>query len=179
MIRRADRTSDAQAMFGYRSQEPVARYGTSLPTSVEAFAPDHRVRNLVVESEGLVVGDLYCHINDAWAQTEVADRARGVQAEVGWALDPAQVGRGYATEAAAELIAICLAPTPRGLGLRRVYAEMFAANEASQRVCRRLGMRQESVGREDSLHRSGEWMDSMTFALLASEWAARLRGVGG
>jgi hypothetical protein len=26
---------------------------------------------------------------------------------------------------------------------------------------------------KDSLHRSGEWLDGMTYTLLASEWAAR------
>ena len=31
-------------------------------------------------------------------------------------------------------------------------------------------MRKEFYGRKDSLHRNGEWMDSMAYALLAEEW---------
>jgi RimJ/RimL family protein N-acetyltransferase len=34
----------------------------------------------------------------------------------------------------------------------------------------RLGMRQEAHLVGDSLHRSGEWMDSVAYALLADEW---------
>ena len=35
-----------------------------------------------------VIGDFMLRREDAWAQTEVAEQARGAQAEVGWVLDP-------------------------------------------------------------------------------------------
>ena len=46
-------------------------------------------------------------VEDAWAQREVADRARDAQAELGWVLDPAHTGNGYATEAVRELLRHC------------------------------------------------------------------------
>ena len=56
------------------------------------------------------------------------------------------------------------------LGLRRVTATCFADNEASWRLMERAGMRRELYTVRDSLHRSGEWLDGMGYALLADEW---------
>ena len=92
-----------------------------------------------------------------------------MQAEIGWVVDPAYAGRGYATEAAAELLRICF----EDLGLRRVKALCFADNEPSWRLMERLGMRREEYAVRDSLHRSGSWLDGMSYALLADEWRAR------
>jgi RimJ/RimL family protein N-acetyltransferase len=34
----------------------------------------------------------------------------------------------------------------------------------------RLGMRREAHAVEESLHRSGHWLDTVTYAILATEW---------
>jgi RimJ/RimL family protein N-acetyltransferase len=91
-----------------------------------------------------------------------------VQAEIGWCIDPAVQGQGYATEAVRELIRIAF----EELGLRRLVAHCFAANKASWRLMERVGMRREVYTVKESLHRSGEWMDGMSYALLAEEWHA-------
>jgi RimJ/RimL family protein N-acetyltransferase len=36
----------------------------------------------------------------------------------------------------------------------------------------RVGMRREAHNLRDSLHRSGDWLDGMGYALLADEWRA-------
>ena len=36
----------------------------------------------------------------------------------------------------------------------------------------RIGMRRESHTLRDGLHRSGQWLDGFTYAVLAEEWAA-------
>ncbi|MGW8482371.1 GNAT family N-acetyltransferase [Microbacterium sp. NPDC055903] len=113
-----------------------------------------------------VIGDVMVRIGDGWAQAEAADEAHGVEAELGWVLGPAYTGRGYATEAMRAVIDACFGP----LGLRRVHAGCFAANEASWRLMERLGMRREEFSRRTALHRSGEWMDGMRYGLLAEEW---------
>jgi RimJ/RimL family protein N-acetyltransferase len=84
-------------------------------------------------------------------------------------LAPEHAGRGYATEAVRELVRVCF----EELGLRRVLAQCFADNHASWRLMERLGMRREMYTVNESLHRSGEWLDGMMYALLADEWAAR------
>ena len=50
--------------------------------------PERMALILVVEREGEIIGDQMLVIEDAWAQVEVADQARGVQAEIGWIIDP-------------------------------------------------------------------------------------------
>lgn len=133
-----------------------------------ALEPDRLAKTLVLELDGAVIGDLMIAIHDAWAQAEVVDRAKGVQAELGWVLDPAQARQGFATEAAKALLRICFDE----LGLRRVIAQCFADNAPSWRLMERLGMRREQHTIRDSLHRSGDWLDGMSYALLAEEWRA-------
>ena len=163
---------DLEATWRFRQLDDVARWLTQAPATL----PEYRARfcdrgrlakTLVVELRGgEVIGDLMLQVEDGWAQAEVADRARGVQAELGWVFHPDHTGRGYATEAVRALIRICFA----GLGLRRVTAGCFAANEASWRLMERVGMRREAYAVRESLHRSGEWLDGMGYALLADEW---------
>lgn len=118
------------------------------------------------------MGDLMVKVEDAWAQREVRDRGRGVQAELGWALAPAATGRGFATEAVREVIRTCFSD----LGLRRLTANAFADNEASCRLAERVGMRRESYCVGESLHRDLGWVDSVGYALLASGWMGSTSG---
>ena len=165
---------DVEATWRIRRLPEVGRWITRWPTEraayAEAFcAPERLPLTLVYERDGTVIGDLMLRVEDAWAQTEVADDARGVQAELGWTLDPALGGHGYATEAVAELVRACF----EELGLRRVLANCFADNTASWRLMERLGMRRELVTVRESLHRELGWVDGLGYALLAEEWRER------
>ena len=165
---------DVEATWRIRRLPEVGRWITRWPTEraayAEAFcAPERLPLTLVYERDGTVIGDLMLRVEDAWAQTEVADDARGVQAELGWTLDPALGGHGYATEAVAELVRACF----EELGLRRVLANCFADNTASWRLMERLGMRRELVTVRESLHRELGWVEGLGYALLAEEWRER------
>lgn len=169
---RPARASDADAVRRYRVLPEVAEWMTAVPGPPGEFAavfaePERLGRTIVVERGGTVIGDLMLRVEDAWGQSEVAADAAGTQAEIGWAFDPAQHGRGFASESAARLVGLCF----DGLGLRRVTAGCFADNEPSWRLMERLGMRREGAYRAESLHRSGRWLDSYTYALLRTEWA--------
>ncbi|UPL10876.1 GNAT family N-acetyltransferase [Microbacterium sufflavum] len=169
---------DLDAMWEWRRLPEVNRWLGLAPDTIEAFRERHlepaRLASLYLierlpEHEGdapTPIGDLMIRIEDAWAQLEVAERAKGVEAELGWVLDPASTGRGYATEAVRAAIEVCFGP----LGLRRVHAGCFADNEPSWRLMERLGMRREEHSRKTALHRSGEWLDGMNYGLLAEEW---------
>ncbi|MPV36280.1 GNAT family N-acetyltransferase [Georgenia subflava] len=168
--------ADAEATWRYRRLEVVNRWLTRAPETFEAYRvqfeePASLAKTLVVELDGVVVGDLMVAVEDAWAQAEVAEHARGVQAELGWSLHPDYAGRGYATEAVRELLRICFAD----LRLRRVTANCFAANEPSWRLMERLGMRRELYTVRESLHRTDGWLDGMGYALLADEWGEHSR----
>jgi RimJ/RimL family protein N-acetyltransferase len=104
---------------------------------------------------GVVVGD----VGLCW-RSEVHR-----QAEIGYVLDPAYQGRGFATEAAAAMIELAIS----GLGAHRVCGRLDARNTASARVLARLGMRYEAHLVENEFVK-GEWVDEMVFATLAREW---------
>ncbi|MFZ2014211.1 MAG: GNAT family protein [Nocardioides sp.] len=162
--------ADLTAVFGYRSREDVAEWMPGRPTAYDDWLllmdQQGMERTLVLELDGAVVGDLYLHVEDGWAQHEVREAARSTVAEIGWCLDSTHQGQGYVTEAATELLRICF----EDLGLRRVKAEAFADNLPSLRVMEKLGMRAEARHRQESLHRDLGWVDSVTYALLRGEW---------
>jgi RimJ/RimL family protein N-acetyltransferase len=172
-IRRAVE-ADLEPTWEFRRDERVNRWMTAAPSTIEAYRkrfadPDRLSRTLVVELDGVVIGDLMLAVEDGWAQMEVAEQARDVQAEIGWCIAPEHQGRGYATEAVEALLRICF----DDLGLRRVTAHSFAANEPSWRLMEKMGMRREIYTLRESLHRSGEWLDGVGYALLADEWRVR------
>lgn len=177
LLLRPPTAADAPAVLAYRSLPAVHHWLTTAlttPEVAERFVtePDKAAAMLLVEHEGRVVGDLMLLVEDAWAQREVRDRAVGLQAELGWALDPAYGGRGLATEAVRALLAVAF----DDLGVRRVTASCFADNEASWRLMERVGMRREAHTVRDSLHRELGWLDGCGYALLAEEWRAGRRG---
>lgn len=174
--------ADVETTWPFRRLPEVTQWMTSAtqdPAEYRAkfLDSDRRRHVLVVELGGRVVGDLMLRVEDAWAQAEVAERAKGVQAEIGWCLDPAVQGRGLATEAVLALLRVAF----EGLGLHRVVAYCFADNEPSWRLMERVGMRRETATVRDSLHRSGQWLDGLGYGLLAEEWRARQpeRGASG
>lgn len=177
LVLRPALASDAARVWQYRKLPQVARWMTTLPADEAEFMalftdPDRLAATLVVERGHQLVGDLRLSVEDAWGQSEIVDAARGTQAELGWAFDPAVHGHGLATEATRALIALCFGE----LNLRRVTAGCFLDNERSWRLMQRVGMRREGTFRADSLHRDGQWLDSCTYALLREEWETTRSG---
>ncbi|MFB4354758.1 GNAT family protein [Microbacterium sp. LS_15] len=170
--------ADIDVMWEWRRLPDVNRWLGLAPDTIEAFReryldPDrlaamHLIELVAADGGATAIGDVMIRIGDGWAQLEVADQAKGVEAELGWVLDPAHAGQGYATEAIRAVIDTCFGP----LGLRRVHAGCFADNEPSWRLMERLGMRREEFSRKTALHRSGEWLDGLNYGILAEEWAA-------
>ena len=165
---------DFEQMWQIRRQESVGRWMGSASQDFDTFtefigAEERMGKTLVIERDGALIGDLMLAPETPWAQVEVADQVEGVQAEIGWCIDPAVGGQGYATEAVRELIRVSF----EELGLRRLVALCFAANEPSWRLMERVGMRREAHTVKESLHRNGEWLDGFSYALLAEEWRSR------
>lgn len=163
---------DADATWEYRRLDSVGKWLTEVPRDPETYRstfaePGRLAATVIVERDGQVIGDFMLRVEDAWAQAEVADYAKGAVAELGWVLDPARTGHGYATEAVRALLEHCFT----SLGLRRVVANCFLANDTSWRLMERVGMRRESHAIADSLHRSRQWLDTVTYAVLADEWS--------
>ncbi len=167
---------DTEATWRFRRLESVNEWLTGGPADLdgyrELFTDPARLATTVIVTLGddataPIIGDLMLRREDAWAQLDVAEQAHGTQAEVGWVLDPGHTGHGYATEAVRELLRHCF----QDLGVRRVIANCFHANDTSWRLMERVGMRRELHAVRDSLHRSGRWLDSIGYAILAEEWS--------
>lgn len=177
LVLRPATPADLEPTWRYRRLDEVRAWISTAPTDPEVYRaqfldPQRLARTLVIElAEGegsgpVVIGDIMLRVEDAWAQTEVQEAARATQAELGWSLDPAYGGHGYATEAVRATVDLCFGP----LGLRRVHAGCFGDNTPSWRLMERIGMRREEHSTATALHRSGVWMDGMNYALLAPEW---------
>ena len=115
----------------------------------------------VLAASGEVVGDV-----SLW---RVSREHR--QGEVGYVLDPAHQGHGYATEAVREALRIGF----EVVGFHRIVGRLDARNTASAAVLERLGMRREAHLRENEFVK-GEWADGLIYAMLAAEWEAHRAG---
>jgi RimJ/RimL family protein N-acetyltransferase len=161
---------DTDALHTYRSLPDVARYVPFEPMTREditrrirgVWAPteltgDGQALTLGIEQAltGALIGDVVLF----WHSRE----HRG--GEIGYVLNPAFSGQGYATEAARAMLGLGF----DRLHLHRVVARVDERNTASANVCRRLGMRQEARLVENEWFK-GEWSNELDFAMLASEW---------
>jgi aminoglycoside 6'-N-acetyltransferase len=89
--------------------------------------------------------------------------------EIGWVFHPDHGGRGYATEAARALLDFAFGT----LNAHRVIAQLHPENEASVRLCHRLGLRHEAHHVADCwIPDRGVWEDTGVFAILRREWKA-------
>ncbi|MGW2296200.1 GNAT family N-acetyltransferase [Streptomyces violaceorubidus] len=86
-------------------------------------------------------------------------------ASLGYCLDEAMWGHGYATEAARALLTWAFDT----LDLNRVQAEADTRNVASARVLEKVGFVREGTLREDCVV-DGEVSDSWVFGLIRREW---------
>ena len=86
-------------------------------------------------------------------------------ASLGYCLDDAAWGKGYATEGAQALLAWAYDT----LDLNRVQAEVDTRNPASARVLEKLGFVREGTLREDCVV-DGDVSDSWVYGLLRREW---------
>lgn len=91
-------------------------------------------------------------------------------ADIGYELDPAWWGRGYATEAAQALVGFGIDQ----LGLHRIWAWCIADNAASVAVLKRVGMKFEAFLRQAE-RLDDRWADVAVYAILADERRAAQR----
>jgi RimJ/RimL family protein N-acetyltransferase len=165
--------SDADALLTYRSRDDVCRYVPFEPMSrddiLERIAGQWARTELTDEGQALTLGaqvgetgELAGDVMLFWHSREHAG------GELGYVFNPAVGGRGYATEAANLMLQLGF----EELGLHRIVARIDERNEASVRLARRLGMRQEARLVSNELFK-GEWSNELDFAMLADEWYAR------
>lgn len=90
---------------------------------------------------------------------------RYCRAEIGYDLAPAAWGQGYMTEA----LRIVIQHGFARMGLNRIEALVYVANERSLRLLQRLGFKPEGILR-DYFCLDGKFYDHTLLALLQREW---------
>lgn len=93
--------------------------------------------------------------------------ANAIEAEIGYELDPAYWGHGYATEAARCVLNFAFGR----LRVHRVWATCIADNDASARVLEKVGLQREGCLRENRWMK-GRWWDTLVYGILYREWRA-------
>jgi RimJ/RimL family protein N-acetyltransferase len=160
--------ADAAALFALHSNAHVLRYWDSPPWSDPAraerflvvsrqMAEDGSGARLAMDrvSDGVFIG--WCGLT-RWNPEHRS-------ASMGYCLDDAAWGHGYATEGARALLQWAFDT----LDLNRVQAEADTRNVASARVLEKLGFLREGTLREDCVV-NGDVSDSWVYGLLRREW---------
>jgi RimJ/RimL family protein N-acetyltransferase len=147
---------DADFLYDMESRWDVKRYIGTTPAVMtdrsQALAsierrraldhPVHGIWAIELLSERVLVGNL---LLKPIPLSVDASPSPSEDVEIGWHLHPDHWGHGYASEAGRAGLAHAF-----GAGLPRVLAVTAPANGASQKVCRRLGMRH--LGRSDAFY---------------------------
>lgn len=172
LLLRPFEAGDLDALYDIHSRPEVARYLYWEPRSREEAveALTLRIGQTAIRAEGdrlslavlprtggPVIGEVMLAYSSAGSR----------QGEIGYIFHPGHGGRGFATEAAREMLRLGF----EGLGLHRLAGRLEARNAASARVLERLGMRREAHLRENEWVK-GEWNDELVYAMLESEWRA-------
>jgi [ribosomal protein S5]-alanine N-acetyltransferase len=168
LVLRGVRVADAEAVFAFRSDPEVSsRYGkepnaTVIETRdwVEARIADYGRREslvwvIVLKGEEEAIGTCCFWNFDPSFRT----------AEVGYELHRTHWGKGITTEAVSVLLRFGFVE----MDLHRIEACLFATNDSSQNVLRKLGFRFEGNLRERYSFR-GRFEDQLYYGLLREEW---------
>jgi RimJ/RimL family protein N-acetyltransferase len=170
LVLRPFEQGDLRVLHAIHSDEEVARYLYNDARTIEEVgkllgqkiagaqlaAPGEWLSAAVVaRATGEFVGDVsLCWVSDVHKT-----------GEIGFVFDPAQQGRGYATEAARAFLGFGF----ESMGFHRVIGRAEARNVASTRVLEKLGMRREAHLVENEWVK-GEWQSEVVYALLDREW---------
>ena len=160
--------ADADALFALQSNATVLRYWDAPPWTDHARAERFiaACEHMAEEGSGarLAMDRLSDEVFIGWCSlTRWNSDHRS--ASMGYCLNEAAWGHGYATEAGRALLDWAFDT----LDLNRVQAETDTRNVASARVLEKLGFLREGTLREDCVV-NGDVSDSWVYGLLRREW---------
>lgn len=161
-----------EAVVAYRSRADVAAYLAHAPLDraaaedlVGRWLADDTSVTAAVELGGRVVGDVRLMVRRASAKAPASTQE--VEGWLGYAVHPDVQGRGLATEAVREVVALAFDVA----GLRRITTRVFATAVASSRVMAKVGFTHEGTERASVLSPDGStWWDDEAWSLLRDEW---------
>ena len=178
LILRPFTESDAADAFEYLHEPMVHCFACMKVNSLEEAqrAVQERAKDneyyfaIVLKENGKVIGEI-----DAMPETPAPDEKNAVLDTFSpcWMLHPDYHGKGYAFEAAKAFFDYLFYRK----GARRIYAFTEDYNLSSQKLCQKLGMRQEGLFREFVTFVNDEngnpiYENTIQWAILKKEWDA-------
>lgn len=165
LVLRTFRRADAGQLFAYL-KAPVASCFLSLTLrdmdaavaeAVKRSEDDEQIA-VCLKGTNQLIGDLFAH-------------AEADTVAVGWNFNPEVSGQGFALEAARALFAHLF----EDRSARRLYAYVEDHNTPSQKLCQRLGMRQEGLFLDYVSFQNDDagqpiYENTIQYALLRREW---------
>lgn len=164
---RSDPAVVSYLLWGVRTREQVAEKLIEDAGIVDLHGGKGLKLAVVERASGRVAGDVSLFGYDPDFR----------HAETGYTLNPRFGGKGYATEAAREMLRIGFDV----YGLHRIYARCDADNTPSWRLMERLGMRREAEFVRNEIlwyskDREDPWTTELVYAMLEEEWRDKHRG---
>ncbi len=169
-------TADAEVLRSLAADPEVADHMISLPRPLARRQLENWIRSHRVESAQGSAFHFAIELPDVKplaGAVELRDvDTEHLQAELSFWVGRPWWGRGFATEAAKDVIHFAF----ENLGMNRVYAHHMVRNPASGRVLAKLGMQREGLLRQRVL-KNGAFEDVVLCALVREDWAGLpLRG---
>jgi RimJ/RimL family protein N-acetyltransferase len=165
--------NDYDDLLKLQSSPDVTRfllYGPKTPEQVKESLAG-RLADVSMDSDGqaltvaVILRETGQHVGEVTLFVQNAEHRGG---EIGFVFHPEFHGRGYAAEAAIELLRIGF----EDFGMHRIIGRLDARNTGSANLLRRLGLRQEAHFVQNEFLKN-EWTDELVFAMLADEWNKR------
>lgn len=179
LILRTFREEDAADLYEYLKEPRVHCFACMKVNSLDEArrAAQERAKDkayyfaIVLKENGKVIGEI-----NAMPETPVPDEKNAVPDTFSpcWMLHPDYHGKGYAFEAAKAFFDYLFDQK----GARRIYAFTEDDNLSSQKLCKKLGMRQEGLFREFVTFVNDEngdpvYENTLQYAILKKEWHAQ------
>ena len=152
----SDPTVTTHMIWGPNAEADTQSYVGRMAEMQEQFPRTVYELAMTLPSDGTLIGGVGLHVVSA-----------GI-GEVGYCLNPQYWRRGFASEAAREMLRFGFVE----LGLHRIYATCRPGNVGSAAVMKSIGMTYEGHLR-GHLFAKGAWHDSYQYSILADEWMGR------
>lgn len=161
---------DAEGLLQYLANPMVNCFISEKVNSIEEALKKIRTRKkdtenskesyaVCIKESDIIIGDVFAHKEDLDTYS------------VGWNFNPNFGGKGYATEAAEALLKYLFEKDAR-----RIYAYTEDDNISSQKLCKRLGMREEGlfidfISFVNNPDGTPHFENTYQFAILKKEWS--------
>jgi len=166
------RVSDASTVETLAGSRDVAEMTLNIPHPYEAGLAEEWFQSHqddFEKGEGIVFAIVLKDSLELIGAMGLIFTRRFNRAELGYWIGKPYWGRGYATEAAKELLRYGF----EECGLNRIYATHMTRNPASGRVMEKIGMEQEGKLKEHAL-KWDEYVDMAIYGILKDDWAVKV-----